>query len=121
MHDARELVDRYIAVWNEPDAERRRKEIARLWSEDGAHYTKTLEARGYGALEARIASAHERFVSEGHCVFRAIDAIACHHNTVKFYWTMAPADGGDVTSVGSDVFILDADGRIRADYQYIEA
>jgi hypothetical protein len=33
--DPRELVDRYVAVWNEPDAERRRKAIAEPWTEDG--------------------------------------------------------------------------------------
>jgi hypothetical protein len=42
-----ELVDRYVAVWNEPDADRRRECIAALWAEDGAHFTPSLEARGY--------------------------------------------------------------------------
>jgi len=35
--DPRKLVDRYVAVWNEPDAELRRKAIHELWTEDGAH------------------------------------------------------------------------------------
>jgi hypothetical protein len=29
--------DRYLALWNEPDADRRRRMIAELWTEDGAH------------------------------------------------------------------------------------
>src|SRR5215831_1004028 len=35
--DPQELVRRYVAVWNEPDAGLRRKAIHDLWTEDGAH------------------------------------------------------------------------------------
>lgn len=61
--DPKELVERYVAVWIEPDADRRRKAIAELWTEDGVQLlqppqeireaaaalgvTPTLEARGY--------------------------------------------------------------------------
>ena len=37
MSEINQLVDRYVAVWNEPDAELRRRSIAELWVEDGAH------------------------------------------------------------------------------------
>ena len=32
---AEQLADRYMALWNEPDADRRRRMIAELWTEDG--------------------------------------------------------------------------------------
>jgi hypothetical protein len=35
--DPKELADRYVAVWIEPDIERRRKGITQLWAEDGVH------------------------------------------------------------------------------------
>ena len=37
--DPKELVDRYVAVWNQPDAERRRKAITQLWTEDGVQHS----------------------------------------------------------------------------------
>ena len=40
-----DLVSRYVGVWNEPDPAQRRQCIARLWAEDGAHFTPSLEAR----------------------------------------------------------------------------
>jgi hypothetical protein len=40
MSKLNELVDRYVSVWNEPDAERRRQGIAALWAEDGARHSK---------------------------------------------------------------------------------
>ena len=37
MSDVYELADRYVGLWNEPDALRRRQLIAELWTEDGVH------------------------------------------------------------------------------------
>jgi hypothetical protein len=44
--DPKELADRYVAVWIEPDTEQRRKRIAQLWAEDGVHILEPpLEVR----------------------------------------------------------------------------
>ena len=32
-----ELAEKYVALWNEPDADRRRRMIAELWTQDGRH------------------------------------------------------------------------------------
>lgn len=37
MGDPKELADRYMALWNEPDPERRRAAIAELFTEDAAY------------------------------------------------------------------------------------
>jgi hypothetical protein len=42
-------------------------------------------------------------------------------NVVKFNWKMVPASGGEVAGVGLEILILDDHGRIRIDYQFIEA
>jgi len=34
---AAELAEKYLALWNEPDADRRRRTIAELWTQDGRH------------------------------------------------------------------------------------
>ena len=31
------LAEQYLALWNEPDADRRRRTIAELWTQDGRH------------------------------------------------------------------------------------
>ncbi|WP_433250767.1 hypothetical protein ACQPYK_04730 [Streptosporangium sp. CA-135522] len=31
------LLERYVTVWNEPDASARRDAVARLWTPDGLH------------------------------------------------------------------------------------
>jgi hypothetical protein len=113
------LAERYVAVWNEPDAALRRRRITELWTPDGANLTKSLEARGYEALEARVRTSHEKWVRDGGCFFRARD-VQGHHATARFKWEMVSVGGGDVISVGYDFFALADDGRIRTDYQFIE-
>ena len=135
--DPRELARRYVAAWNEPDAGLRRKAIAGLWTEDGAHILQppqeireaaralgftstTLQARGHDALEVRVTRAFEEFVAPGEFTFRARDNAERLGNVVKFNWEMVPARGGQVAGVGLEIFILDEDGRIKTDYQFIE-
>jgi hypothetical protein len=120
MNDITRLVERYVALWNEADENLRRRGIAEIWSEGASHFTPSVEAHGHDALERRIRSAHERFVGGGEYVFALINNVDAHHGTVKFNWAMRPAKGGDVVSVGFDFLMLDSDGRIQADYQFIE-
>jgi hypothetical protein len=115
-----ELVDRYVAMWTEPDADRRRQGIVVLWAEDGAHFTPTLEARGYQAREARVAGVYEKWVKAGGFVFRSSNNGEAHHNAVRFTWEMVPAAGGAAAAVGFDFLVLGDDGRIRLDYQFLD-
>jgi hypothetical protein len=40
-------------------------------------------------------------------------------NVVKFNWEMA-SSGGEVAGAGLEILLLDEDGRIKTDYQFIE-
>ena len=115
------FVEKYIAIWNEPDRSARRLRIRELWVEDAQHLAKTLEAAGYDGIENRVATAYEKWVKEKGCVFRLRDGVDGHHGTIKLRWEMLPAGGGDVISVGFDFLVLAEDGRIRTGYQFIES
>jgi hypothetical protein len=135
MNDAKKLVDRYVAVWNEPDAGRRREAVAELWSNDAVHIlqppqevreaaaslevTATFQARGHAALEARVGRAYAQFVAEGGNSFRARDDADLLGDVVMFRWEMVTSVG-EVAAVGLEFVVLDAEGRIRADYQFIQ-
>jgi hypothetical protein len=43
MNNTKELVDRHAAIWNEPDADRRRKAFRELWSENAVQYPATAQ------------------------------------------------------------------------------
>jgi hypothetical protein len=116
--DLNDLVDRYVAVWNEPDPQARRQRVAELWTPDGSHYTQTREFHGHPALEERVAEAYGQFVAGGAYRFSNRNNAVGHHDAVKFNWGMVSTANGDTVAIGFDVLLLDEQGRIVADYQF---
>jgi hypothetical protein len=135
---AAELAEKYVALWNEPDADRRRRMIAELWAEDGRHIlqppeeirgiaarpgiamTAILEARGYEEIEARAGSAYEHWVGSEGLSFRGRHDADRLGDVVKLHWE-AVAKDGTVFAVGLSFLVLAADGRIERDYTFIVA
>src|SRR5918998_710438 len=135
---AADLAEKYLALWNEPDADRRRVTIAELWTEDGRHIlqppqeiraiaaqpgiglTAILEAQGYEEIEARVASAYEHWVGSEGLSFRGRDDAERLGDVVKFHWE-AIAKDGKAFGVGLNVLVLAADGRIGRDYTFVGA
>jgi hypothetical protein len=115
-----ELTDRYVAVWNEPDATARDAGVAALWSANARAFTSANEYLGLEAITGRVAAAHEKFVAGQGYVFRALGPAEAHHDGVRIRWEMASSAGGDAVSGGVQFLLLDADGRIRLDYQFID-
>jgi hypothetical protein len=135
---AAELADTYLALWNEPDADRRQRMIAELWTEDGSQILQppqemreiaarpgiglaaTLDARGHAELEARAATSYEHWVGSEGLSFRGRDDAERLGDVVKFRWEAVSPDG-EVTAVGLVFLVLGTDSRIRRDYVFIES
>jgi len=135
---AAKMADRYIALWNEPDADRRRRTIAELWTEDGRHLlqppqeirriaaqpglglTAILEARGREEIEARVASAYEHWVASEGLSFRRHDDAEQLGDVLKFHWEALDKDG-ELFAVGLHFLVVAADGRIERDYTFVGA
>lgn len=105
MENFMKFIDRYVEVWNEPDAEQRRRTIEALWVPGGANYTQSMEATGYEALDDRVTSAYEAYVRSGKYRFRRAGPPVAHRNAVRVQWEMVTPDGS-VASVGLDFLIL---------------
>jgi hypothetical protein len=133
-----QLAEKYMALWGEPDADRRRRMVAELWTEDGRHILQPpeeireiaaqpgiglsaiLEARGYEEIEARAASAYEHWVGSEGLSFRGRDDADRLGDVVKFHWE-AVAKDGTLFAVGLSFLVLAADGRIERDYTFVVA
>ena len=137
MPTPNELAERYVALWNEPDPERRRATVRALWTEDGGQilhppeelrvqaaalgfFASVLEARGHAALEQRAATAYEQFVAPGNATFRQRGTPVQLGGVLKLEWEYAPRDGSAATGGGTEFMLLTPDGRIRTDYQFID-
>jgi hypothetical protein len=133
-----EIVERYVAMWNEPDAERRRAAVRELWAADAMHVLRPpremretadglgfpdvlLESHGHDALVYRVERAYEEFVAPGTFVFRHRGDADRLRDVVTFHWEMVARDSGEVAGSGLEVLVLAADGRIAADYQFVAA
>jgi hypothetical protein len=138
MTETQAFAEKYVALWNEPDSDRRRRTIAELWTEDGRHIlqppqeiraiaagpglamTAILEAQGYEAIEARATSVYEHWVGSEGLSFRKRDDAERLGDVVKFHWE-AVAKDGEVSAVGLSFLVIAANGRIERDYTFVVA
>ena len=116
MTDTTEIIERYFAMWNETDAERRRGLIAKTWTEDAHYVDPMLEGDGQSGIDAMVAAVHERFPGYR---FRRIGEIDRHHDRLRFAWELAP-EGGPVFAGGVDFGVVAADGRLMTITGFID-
>lgn len=104
-----EIVERYIASWNETDPQRRRKLVDELWAEEASYIDPLAEAHGRDAIDAVIAAAQAQFPG---FVFTLAGPVDAHHSQARFTWGLGPADAEPVV-MGFDVAAAAEDGRLR--------
>jgi hypothetical protein len=102
-----ERVDRYLAVWNETDAARRRALIAATWTEDAHYIDPVMQGDGHDGIEALVQGVHQRFPGYR---FRQVGQVDGHNGYLRFAWELGPV-GEPAPIAGSDVARLSEDGR----------
>lgn len=109
MSDMNELVDRYIAVWNETDGARRRELIVRTWSEDAAYVDPLMQSQGHDGIDAMVAGVQQRFPAFR---FSRLGAADAHGGNLRFAWALGP-QGGEPVVKGTDFATVASDGRLH--------
>ena len=117
MPDVQDLVDSYIASWNETDSARRREIISATWTEDASYLDPVLSGDGQDGIDAMIAAAQEQF--PGHR-FELSFGPDTHHDRVRFAWKMYGEDGSPLVAAGVDFGTLAEDGRLRSVTGFLE-
>ena len=107
MLDPQTVADRYIAVWNETDAKRRRALLAQSWTKTATYADPLMRGRGSDEIDALIAGVQKRFPG-----FRfAISGLADGHGDhVRFSWQLGE-EGAEAIVKGTDVVLIEG-GRI---------
>jgi hypothetical protein len=108
MSDLTTLVDRYIAMWNEHDAGRRRAIIAEAWTEDATYIDPLASVEGRDGIDTLVGAVQQQY--PGHR-FELTEGPDAHNDRARFTWTLV-GDAGPV-AVGIDFAILAPDGRLR--------
>lgn len=108
MNNTTDLIDRYIAMWNGPDGERRRGLIAETWTEDSSYIDPVMSSQGRDGIDSMVQGVQERF--PGHR-FRRISDVDAHNDRVRFKWELAPESGPAVVE-GTDFGVM-SEGRLQ--------
>jgi hypothetical protein len=109
MSNLTDLIDRYIAMWNDTDAARRRNLITQTWTEAASYLDPVMNGEGQAGIDAMVQGVQARF--PGHR-FRRTSDVDAHHDRVRFSWELAPEDGPAVVN-GTDFGVVAADGRLQ--------
>lgn len=115
MSDLEQLVDRYIATWNETDPAARRAAIAAVWAEGGSYVDPLMAATGHDALDAMIAGVQARFPG---LEMRRAGAVDGHNDRARFGWELGPAGAPGLVG-GIDVAMV-SDGRLSSITGFID-
>jgi hypothetical protein len=107
--DAAQIVDAYIAVWNETDRPARQELIAGAWTEDASYTDPLADVTGHDGIDGLVAAVQAQFPG---LVFRSLGEVDAHHAFFRFSWEAGPA-GGEAVVAGTDVAMISDDGRLR--------
>jgi hypothetical protein len=110
VSNATALVERYLAIWNERDATRRRALIAQSWTEDASYIDPLMHGDGHAGIDAMIQAVQDRFVGHRFHLLKQADA---YGNYIRFSWELAP-EGGAMLVGGSDFATVADDGRLQS-------
>jgi len=111
MQDTSTIVDRYFAVWNEPDAEKRRGMIAETWSADADYRDPRLAGDGHDGIDAMVALVHEHYPGYR---FRLAGPVDSHNDRLRFAWQLNGPNDGPAAFSGVDFAVVGEDGRLRS-------
>jgi hypothetical protein len=136
--ELKQLTGRWVAQWNEPSPDERRRLIRDIWAEDGyqvmvnppqviretassyAIPVPAVEIRGYDAMYARVTRAYEMFIADGLYVFEQQGEVCRHAGAaVALNWVMRSRADGSIAGSGLDVLTFGPDGRVRTDHQFV--
>jgi SnoaL-like protein len=114
--DIQYVIQRYIDVWNETDANRRRQLIGEVFADEAAYTDPLASVRGHDAIDQFVAAAQAQFAGLQFSLGGPIDA---HHDQARFTWHLGGPGMEEPVVIGFDVAVLGG-GRLREVYGFLD-
>jgi SnoaL-like domain len=105
MNNLEQLVDQYLAAWNEADSEKRLEIIARVYNQNATYQDPLMQSAGHAELNTMIQTARAQFPG---FLFEQTGVIDTHNNHVRFSWKMG-LSGAEAIVKGTDFCLLDGE------------
>src|SRR3954453_11532767 len=109
MTEAQAIASRYIDLWNEKAADRRRAILAANWASDARYVDPLMSGNGHDGIDAMIAGVQQRFPDFR---FSLIGEPNGYGDNLRFSWGLGP-EGADSPIKGTDFAVM-KDGRIQS-------
>lgn len=109
MTSVTELIDRYIAAWNETDEARRRDLLAQTWTDDAVYTDPLVHAETRAGIDSLIEGVQAQFPGFRFHLTGNVDA---HNDRVRFRWELGP-EGQDAPAAGTDFGVI-VGGRLQS-------
>jgi SnoaL-like domain len=110
-----QLIEKYIASWNETDPAARRRLIEEVWTADGTYTDPLVDVTGVDEIDATIATVQAQF---GGLEFSLAGPVDAHHRLARFTWNLGPHCAEPIV-VGFDVAVIE-DGRIAKVHGFLD-
>ena len=108
MTDITTTVERYLALWNEPDPDARARLIATTFTDDATYVDPLMAGAGAEQINAMVGGAQAQYPGHRFELAAGPDA---HNDRVRFSWHLVGADGP--IALGIDFATVADDGRLR--------
>lgn len=115
MMETTELIDRYIAIWNETDPASRRALITQTWEENGVYCDPLMEAEGHDGISRMSEAVQQQFPG---LEFRRNGDVDRHHDCLRFRWELGPV--GDPAVAGGVDFGVVVGERLQSVTGFID-
>jgi hypothetical protein len=102
------IIDRYIAIWNETDPEKRRDLVGWAFTEDALYQDPLFTCDGHASLDQMAAAAQAQFPGAQIALSSEPDA---HHDWVRFSWKLTMPGESESLVDGTDLGRIGEDGR----------
>jgi hypothetical protein len=115
MTNHTELIDRYLATWNESNADRRKQLIEQTWTPDGVYLDPLIEAKGRDRIDAMIYAVQRKYAG---LRFRRSAPVDGFNDQLRFSWELVPETGHAV--IGGTDFAVVQGALLRAVTGFID-
>ncbi|MGH3169535.1 MAG: nuclear transport factor 2 family protein [Trebonia sp.] len=115
MTKTADTIERYMAVWNEPNPDARRAAVASVWTADGTEFVEGKQYRGHEELTERVGRAYETFVASGKYDITFADDLARHGDMVTFTVQLT-APSGEIDWSARVFLLISPDNLVKEDY-----
>lgn len=114
MNDANTNAERYLAIWNETDAARRRALIAESWSKAATYIDPLMRGEGHEQINSLVEAVQSRFPGFRFALIGAADG---YGDNLRF--SRLGPENGDALIKGTDFAELEG-GKLKSVRGFID-